>query len=148
MLIPTPLTPLWLEVSPRGVRSLEPALFPRGKEATGDLALWVRERLAAYFAGRKPDFLDIPLDYTGLSPARIALYERVRRIPFGRVASYGALARELALSPRAVGAGMRACPFFLLVPAHRVIHADGRLGGFAGREGLKAWLLRFEGALP
>jgi len=42
---------------------------------------------------------------------------------------------------------MRACLFFLVVPAQRVIHADGRLGGFAGREGIKDWLLRFEGAL-
>ena len=148
MLIPTPIGPLWLEVSPRGVRRLEPALFPRGLEARGPLAERVRERVLAYFAGEKPDFLDIPLDYTGFSPKRVALYERVRLIPYGRTESYGSLARELGLSPRAVGAGMRASPFFLLVPARRVIHADGRLGGFAGQEGLKAWLLRFEGAWP
>ncbi|MBW6395085.1 methylated-DNA--[protein]-cysteine S-methyltransferase [Thermus sp. PS18] len=146
MLIPTPIGPLWLEVSPGGVRRLEPALFPRGLEARGPLAERVRERVLAYFAGEKPDFLDIPLDYTGFSPKRVALYERVRLIPYGHTESYGSLARELGLSPRAVGAGMRASPFFLLVPAHRVIHADGRLGGFAGQEGLKAWLLRFEGA--
>jgi len=127
---------------------LEPTLFPRGLEARGPLAERVRERVLAYFAGEKPDFLDIPLDYTGFSPKRVALYERVRLIPYGRTESYGSLARELGLSPRAVGAGMRASPFFLLVPAHRVIHADGRLGGFAGQEGLKAWLLRFEGAWP
>lgn len=148
MLIPTPIGPLWLEVSPEGVRRLEPTLFPRGLEARGPLAEAVRERVLAYFAGEKPDFLDIPLDYTGFSPKRVALYERVRLIPYGRTESYGSLARELGLSPRAVGAGMRASPFFLLVPAHRVIHADGRLGGFAGQEGLKAWLLRFEGAWP
>lgn len=148
MLIPTPIGPLWLEVSSDGVRLLVPALFPRGKEARGPLAERVRERVLAYFAGEKPDFLDIPLDYTGVSPKRVALYERVRLIPYGRTESYGSLARELGLSPRAVGAGMRASPFFLLVPAHRVIHADGRLGGFAGQEGLKAWLLRFEGAWP
>ncbi|GAB5603356.1 DNA base-flipping protein [Thermus sp. FJN-A] len=147
MLIPTPIGPLWLEVTPKGVRLLEPALFPRGREAEGGLAQRVRERVLAYFAGERPDFLDIPLDYTGLTPARVALYQRVRQIPFGRTESYGALARELGLSPRAVGAGMRTCPFFLLVPAHRVIHADGRLGGFAGQEGLKRWLLAFEGAL-
>ncbi|SDE39460.1 methylated-DNA-[protein]-cysteine S-methyltransferase [Thermus arciformis] len=147
MWIPTPLGPLWLEVSPLGVRRLEPALFPRGEEARGPLAQAVRERVEAYFAGERPDFLDLPLDYTGLSPSRVALYERVRRIPYGKTESYGRLALALGLSPRAVGAGMRACPFFLLVPAHRVIHADGRLGGFAGQEGLKAWLLAFEKAL-
>lgn len=146
MLIPTPLGPLWLELSSRGIKRLEPVFFPRGPEAEGPLAEAVREEVLAYFAGRRPDFLGFPLDYTGFSSARVALYERVRRIPYGRRESYGSLARELGLSPRAVGAGLRASPFFLLVPAHRVIHADGRLGGFAGREGLKAWLLRFEGA--
>ncbi len=105
MLIPTPIGPLWLEVSPGGVRRLEPALFPRGLEARGPLAEAVRDRVLAYFSGEKPDFLDIPLDYTGLSPERVALYERVRRIPFGRTESYGSLARELGLSPRAVGRG-------------------------------------------
>jgi methylated-DNA-[protein]-cysteine S-methyltransferase len=111
------------------------------------LAQAVRERVEAYFAGEKPDFLDLPLDYTGLSPGRTALYQRVRRIPYGKTESYGSLALELGLAPRAVGAALRACPFFLLVPAHRVIHADGRLGGFAGQEGLKRWLLAFEGVL-
>ncbi len=148
MFIPTPIGPLWLEVGPSGVRLLEPALFPRGPEAKGSLAERVRERILAYFAGERPDLLDIPLDCTGIPPRRVALYERVRRIPYGRTESYGSLARELGLSPRAVGAGLRASPFFLLVPAHRVIHADGRLGGFAGQEGLKAWLLRFEGVWP
>lgn len=146
MLIPTPLGPLWLELSPKGVKRLEPVLFPQGSEAEGPLAEAVREEVLAYFAGERPDFLGLPLDYAGFSPARVALYERVRRIPYGRTTSYGALARELALAPRAVGAALRSSPFFLLVPAHRVIHADGRLGGFAGHEGLKAWLLRFEGA--
>ncbi len=148
MWIPTPIGGLWLQVGPQGVRVLGPALFPRGPEAKGPLAAKVRQRVLAYFAGERPDFLDIPLDYEGLSPMRVALYERVRLIPYGRTESYGSLARELGLSPRAVGAGLRASPFFLLVPAHRVIHADGRLGGFAGQEGLKAWLLRFEGVWP
>ncbi|WP_022797818.1 methylated-DNA--[protein]-cysteine S-methyltransferase [Thermus islandicus] len=144
MLIPTPIGPLWLEVSPRGVRCLEPALFPRGKEAEGPWAKRVAEAVARYFRGERPCFWDIPLDYSGLSPKQVAVYEATRRIPYGRTVSYGSLAEGLGLSPRAVGAALRACPFFLLVPAHRVVHADGRLGGFAGREGLKAWLLSFE----
>jgi methylated-DNA-[protein]-cysteine S-methyltransferase len=147
MLLPTPIGPLWLEVSAKGVRRLEPVLFPRGQEAEEPLAERVAEGVARYFRGERPDFLSIPLDYSGLSPWRVAVYEATRRIPYGTTRSYGALGRELGLPARAVGMALRASPFFLLVPAHRVIHADGRLGGFAGQEGLKLWLLRFEGAL-
>lgn len=70
----------------------------------------------------------------------------VRRIPPGRVATYGDVAR-LAGRPgaaRAVGNIMRGCsrPD---VPCHRVIAAGGRLGGYGGNVGLKRSLLRAEG---
>ncbi|WP_117237501.1 methylated-DNA--[protein]-cysteine S-methyltransferase [Thermus sediminis] len=147
MLLPTPIGPLWLEVSARGVRRLEPALFPRGKEAAGPLVEQVAEALDRYFRGERPSFLDIPLDYSGLGLWRVGVYEATRRVPYGRSTSYSAVGEAAGLPARAVGMALRTCPFFLLVPAHRVIYADGRLGGFAGREGLKLWLLRFEGAL-
>ena len=72
----------------------------------------------------------------------------VRRIPVGRVATYGDVAR-LAGRPRAaraVGNIMRGCrrPD---VPCHRVIAAGGRLGGYGGNEGLKRSLLVAEGIL-
>ena len=70
----------------------------------------------------------------------------VRRIPSGRVATYGDIAK-LAGRPRAaraVGNIMRGCdrPD---VPCHRVIAAGGRLGGYGGDEGLKRSLLVAEG---
>lgn len=70
----------------------------------------------------------------------------VRRIPAGRVATYGDVA-AIAGRPRAaraVGNIMRTCgtPG---VPCHRVIAANGRLGGYGGSEALKAALLRAEG---
>ncbi|HJZ71338.1 MAG TPA: MGMT family protein [Vicinamibacterales bacterium] len=72
----------------------------------------------------------------------------VRRIPPGRVATYGDVA-ELAGRPRAaraVGNIMRGCgrPD---VPCHRVIAAGGRLGGYGGRELMKRSLLAAEGIL-
>jgi O-6-methylguanine DNA methyltransferase len=70
----------------------------------------------------------------------------VRRIPPGRVATYGDVA-ALAGRPRAwraVGTIMRECGDSR-VPCHRVVAAGGRLGGYGGREGLKAALLRAEG---
>jgi methylated-DNA-[protein]-cysteine S-methyltransferase len=72
----------------------------------------------------------------------------VRRIPPGRVATYGDVAAR-AGQPRAwraVGNIMRECraPD---VPCHRVIAAGGRLGGYGGRVSLKRALLRAEGVL-
>jgi methylated-DNA-[protein]-cysteine S-methyltransferase len=72
----------------------------------------------------------------------------VRRIPYGRVATYGEVA-ALAGRPgaaRAVGNIMRTCgrPD---VPCHRVIAAGGRLGGYGGSEVLKRQLLMSEGVI-
>lgn len=77
---------------------------------------------------------------------RGAVIAVVRRIPSGRVATYGDVAR-FAGRPRAwraVGTIMRTCsdPG---VPCHRVIASGGRLGGYGGNEPLKAALLRAEG---
>lgn len=70
----------------------------------------------------------------------------VRRIPPGRVATYGDVA-EAAGHPRAaraVGNIMRGCSL-RDVPCHRVTAAAGRLGGYGGYAGLKRDLLRAEG---
>ncbi|MDQ3211674.1 MAG: MGMT family protein [Acidobacteriota bacterium] len=72
----------------------------------------------------------------------------VRRIPAGRVATYGDVA-DAAGQPRAaraVGNIMRQCAA-RDVPCHRVIAAGGRLGGFGGNEEMKRALLRAEGVL-
>lgn len=70
----------------------------------------------------------------------------VRRIPAGRVATYGDVA-DLAGRPgaaRAVGNIMRECRS-RDVPCHRVVAAAGRLGGYGGETGLKRSLLQAEG---
>ena len=71
----------------------------------------------------------------------------VRRIPPGRVATYGDVARMAGRprAARAVGNIMRSCGRD--VPAHRVIAAGGRLGGYGGSEALKRALLVAEGVM-
>jgi O-6-methylguanine DNA methyltransferase len=80
------------------------------------------------------------------STFRIRVLAAVRRIPPGRVATYGdvAAAAGAARAARAVGNIMKGCraPG---VPCHRVIAAGGRLGGYGGNEGLKRALLAAEG---
>jgi methylated-DNA-[protein]-cysteine S-methyltransferase len=88
------------------------------------------------------------------TPFQSRVYALCRRIPRGRVATYGELARALGVpSPRAVGQALRRNPFAPEVPCHRVVASDGSLGGFNGhRNGpeqeRKCRLLREEGVEP
>jgi O-6-methylguanine DNA methyltransferase len=86
----------------------------------------------------------MPLD----PPFRTKVLSVVRRIPPGRVATYGdvALAAGSPRASRAVGNIMRDCRS-AGVPCHRVIAAGGGLGGFGGNLQLKRELLRAEGIL-
>ena len=70
----------------------------------------------------------------------------MRRIPPGRVATYGdvAAAAGVPRAARAVGNIMKGCRV-PGVPCHRVVAAAGRLGGYGGNEGLKRALLAAEG---
>ena len=70
----------------------------------------------------------------------------VRRIPAGRVATYGDVAEAAGVprAARAVGNIMKGCRV-AGVPCHRVVAAGGRLGGYGGSEGLKRALLVAEG---
>jgi len=98
------------------------------------------------------DILALPVDLEGLTAFTRRVLTCLRQIPPGQVISYGALAAR-AGSPkaaRAVGAVMARNPVPIILPCHRVIAADGSLGGFSGgrREDaldLKSRLLRYEG---
>lgn len=148
LLIPTPIGPLFARASRQALLSVVLLVLGEGfPERPNRLLHGLARRVERYFAGEGETFLEIPLEYAEIDPRRVALYEAVRRIPPGETRSYAQMGRLCGLTPRAVGAALRACPFFLVVPAQRVIHADGRLGGFAGREGVKVWLLQFEGVM-
>ncbi len=71
------------------------------------------------------------------------------RIPYGRTRTYGALAREIGAprAARAVGGAMAANPIPLLIPCHRVLAANNRMGGFSaeGGVGVKRRMLELEG---
>ncbi len=66
------------------------------------------------------------------------VYSFTSKVPRGKVTSYGAIAKKLGASPRAVGQALRANPFAPKVPCHRVVRSDGKIGGFKGRTSGKA----------
>lgn len=77
------------------------------------------------------------------------VYRLTRQIPKGRVSTYGAIAKALGRpnASRAVGRILRVNPTPLRVPCHRVVHFDGRVGGYGGATGQpkKVVLLTAEG---
>jgi methylated-DNA-[protein]-cysteine S-methyltransferase len=118
----------------------------RASPAARDLA----RRLAAHLDGTLDDFLDVPLRYPERATAfQRSVWEMARRVPPGLTITYGELAEEVGRpgAARAVGAAMRATPIPLLVPAHRVIGAGRRPGGWTGPGGVerKLALLAIEG---
>ncbi|MGB3167814.1 MAG: methylated-DNA--[protein]-cysteine S-methyltransferase [Alteraurantiacibacter sp.] len=90
----------------------------------------------------------IPLDLEG-TPFQCRVWEALLTIPAGETRSYGELAASLGLgsgSGRAVGGANGANRIAVLVPCHRVVAADGTLGGYAYGLAIKHELLRREGA--
>lgn len=101
-------------------------------------------QLRAYFARRLRRF-ELPLAFDGTA-FQIAVWDLVSRLETGELISYADVARAVG-KPRAhrgVAMAMGRTPFDLLVPAHRVVGADGRIKG-AGPHSMRRRLLRFEG---
>src|SRR5699024_1544475 len=104
-------------------------------------------QLGEYFTGRRHAF-DLPLDHSLSSGFRGRVQRTLPTIAYGRTRSYREVA-ELVGSPRAVRAVGSACatnPLPVVVPCHRVLRADGGLGGYIGGLDAKAALLELERA--
>ena len=104
-----------------------------------------RRRLEAYFAGERDALRGQRVELHG-TPFQRAVWRQLRRIPAGRTVSYAALAARLARprAVRAVGQANGSNPVALFVPCHRVIAADGGLGGYGGGLDRKRRLLEHE----
>jgi methylated-DNA-[protein]-cysteine S-methyltransferase len=74
------------------------------------------------------------------------VWEGLRAIPYGETISYAELARRIGRpgASRAVGSANGRNPISIVVPCHRVIAADGTLGGYGGGLDRKEWLLQHE----
>ena len=108
-----------------------------------------RRWLDIYFTGREPDFLP-PLHPIG-SAFRLAVWELLLQIPYGKTATYGDISKRLAqklglegMSAQAVGGAVGHNGIAVIIPCHRVVGASGSLTGYAGGIDKKAKLLALE----
>ena len=126
------------------LQALADRISPRVLNAPARLDAAARE-LGEYFAGRRRSF-DLPLDWRLSAGFRRAVLGHLTEIGYGHTASYAAVAR-LAGNPTAIRAAASACaanPLPVVVPCHRVIYSDGRIGRYLGGPDAKRTLLTLE----
>ncbi|MFL2434489.1 MAG: methylated-DNA--[protein]-cysteine S-methyltransferase [Vicinamibacterales bacterium] len=108
----------------------------------------VLDQLDDYFCGNVTRF-NIPIDLRVSTDFTYRVLCTASQIPFGQTMSYGEISKIIA-SPgasRAVGGALGRNPIPIVIPCHRVIAGDGRIGGFTGGLAIKKALLRLEGHL-
>jgi methylated-DNA-[protein]-cysteine S-methyltransferase len=163
----TPVGPFTLLVGGGGVcaagftdrpETLQRRLDPRRRAARARPAAdpdAVASRMLAYLAGEVGALDELEVDQPG-DPSRQAAWRALRSVPAGQTISYrqlGAMA-DLAdaatdpLGAQAAGAACAGNNVAVIVPCHRVLRADGRLGGYGWGVHRKAWLLDHEASSP
>jgi len=115
--------------------------------ATGEMI----DKIKRYCAGEKVIFDECDLDWSFKTPFRQRVYKEAMKIPYGTTETYSGLARKSGCpnGSRAVGNALANNTFPLVVPCHRIIRGDERLGGFSawGGTDLKERLLKLEGVI-
>jgi AraC family transcriptional regulator of adaptative response/methylated-DNA-[protein]-cysteine methyltransferase len=104
----------------------------------------LRAELGEYFDGRRARF-DLPLVIRG-TPFQEQVWRALLEIPAGETRSYRDIAERIghAGATRAVGTANGANRIAIVIPCHRVVNADGRLGGYGGGLWRKQFLLDLE----
>jgi methylated-DNA-[protein]-cysteine S-methyltransferase len=160
-LVDSPLGELLVAVTPRGLvrvayptetedqvlQELAGRISPRILRAPGRTDE-VRRELEQYFAGSRRRF-EVSVDWALSRGFFRKVLRATARIPYGDVRTYTEMAAR-AGSPRAyraAGNALHSNPVPIVVPCHRVVHADGGLAGYGGGLERKEFLLELEGTL-
>jgi len=99
-----------------------------------------------YFKGQPVNFNHLPLDFSQGTLFQVKVWQEAQNIPYGRTVTYKELAQRINHSGyRSIGQALGQNPFLIVVPCHRVLSSNGRLGGFSAGLSLKKYLLALEG---
>ncbi|HEY1170509.1 MAG TPA: methylated-DNA--[protein]-cysteine S-methyltransferase [Verrucomicrobiae bacterium] len=153
----TPLGNFCALYSAHGLASLDfpnqsytlPELF--GEPTESDLKKWQAQTETALnemLSGKAPKQLP-PLDISTGTEFQRTLWQQLLAIPLGRTRTYGELAAILGKpsASRAIGMACGTNPIPVIIPCHRVVAANGRMGGFGGGPEWKRRLLQIESIL-
>jgi methylated-DNA-[protein]-cysteine S-methyltransferase len=108
----------------------------------------LQEMVVDYFLGRPVDFSAVEVDMSGMTEFQKAVLTACRKIGYGKTASYSYLAEQVGKpsAVRAAASAIAANPVPLIIPCHRIVYKNGKMGGFSAFGGIatKSRLLRLE----
>jgi len=156
----SPIGMIYMAFSPTGICQL--SLNDRGEE---EFCQKLKERLKAhtvkdpgsgkelkrsilsYLAGERKEFAGYELDISQGTPFQRRVWGEVKKIAYGHTRSYQEIAQQIGsdYAQRAVGQANGQNPIPLIIPCHRVIRSDGKIGGYSGGVEIKKRLLELEG---
>lgn len=152
-IVQTPLGRISIAASEKGITNID---FLSSRSRLSDfsssphaqsLVDQAASQLAEYFAGKRYKF-NLEFDLQGTAFQK-SVWQQIQKIPYGKTASYGEIARALRKpqAARAVGGAVGANPVAIFIACHRVMGSTGTLTGYSGGNGLptKKKLLELEG---
>lgn len=141
--VKTPLGDLTVTEEEGAVVEVKFGNFPPFSKET-PLLCEAKKQLGEYFQGTRHAF-DLPLNPKG-TPFQQSVWRELRKIPYGKTATYGEIAAKIGnpRASRAVGMANNKNPIGIIIPCHRVIGTQGKLVGYAGGLSKKEFLLALE----
>ena len=108
----------------------------------------IRNQINLYASGKLKNF-KLKYSFEGTTLQK-KIWKELSKIKYGKVSTYGEIAKKVGTSPRYVGNVCGQNKLLLIIPCHRVIRSNGELGGFSGSGGikLKKKLLNLEKHVP
>jgi len=122
--------------------------FMEEKDDDDELGIFTDAKrwLDIYFSGKQPEFTP-QLNLFGTDFQK-KVWTELLSIPFGQTTTYGEIAKRVGCRcAQAVGQVIGQNPILLIVPCHRIVGSNGKLGGFSVGIERKIWLLKHEKAL-
>ena len=139
---------LWLDGQKYYMEVLEDKEY---QEKETEVIKLAEKWLDKYFNNEKPEIDELPIEFIG-SDFRKQIWKILSKIPYGKVITYGDIAKQIAkrkgirtMSAQAVGGAIAHNPISVIIPCHRVVGANGSLTGYSGGVKAKIKLLEFEG---
>lgn len=114
---------------------------------TTELLSRTKDMLDRYFMGKSVDFREIPVKIENGTEFQNSVWDAIHQIPYGEVRSYKWIAEKIGRprAVRAVGNATGSNPITIIIPCHRVVRNNGKLGGYGGGLDRKRRLLTLEG---